>query len=57
MDEGNRALKKSLINLAAKITRYFNHWIFLNVSLLLNVIPNGLKLKKLPQIGRKSEEF
>ena len=57
MDEGNRALKKSLINLAAKITRYFNHWIFLNVSLVLNVIPNGLKLKKSPQIGRKSEEF
>ena len=57
MDEGNRALKKSLINLAAKITRYFNHWIFLNVSLLLDVIPNGLKLKKSPQIGRKSEEF
>ena len=57
MDEANRTLKKSLINLAAKITTYFYHWILLNVSRLLNMIPNGLKLKKSPQIGRKFEEF
>ena len=47
MEEDNRVLlRKNLINLAQRMTRYFNHWLFLKVSRVINVTPKGLRLKK-----------
>ena len=58
MDEDSQVLRKRyLFNLADKITRYANHWLFMKICLRCNITPNGLKLKKTPQIGKISEDF
>ena len=58
MEEDNRVLlRKNLINLAQRITRYFNHWLFLKVFRVINGTPKGLRLKKPAQIGNTSESF
>ena len=58
MDEDSQVLRKRyLFNLADKITRYANHWLFMKICLRCNITPNGLKLKKTPQIGKTSENF
>ena len=49
--------KREIFNLADKITRYFSNWLFLKICFVYNVIPNGLKLKKRAQIGKKSQHF
>ena len=57
MDEGSRVTRRILFNLADKATRYFNHWLFLDICVAYGVIPNGLKLKKSAQIGATSNVF
>ena len=58
MDEDSQVLRKRyLFNLADKITRYANHWLFMKICLRCKITPNGLKLKKTPQIGKISEIF
>ena len=57
MDEGSRVTRRILFNLADKATRYFNHWVFLNICLEYGVVPNGLKLRKSAQIGTPSTVF
>ena len=38
MSEGSQVSRKVLFNLSDKITRYFNHWMFLEICLVKNVI-------------------
>ena len=57
MDEGSRVARRILFNLADKATRYFNHWVFLDICVAYGVVPNGLKLNKSAQIGTTSNVF
>ena len=57
MDEGSRVTRRILFNLADTATRYFNHWVFLDICCEYGVVPNGLKLKKSAQIGTPSNAF
>ena len=49
--------RRTLFNLAGKITRYANHWLYIKICLSFNVILKGLKLKKNQQIGEKSTQY
>ncbi len=58
MDEDSQVSRKIyLFNLADKVTRYANHWLFMKICTKCNATPNGLKLKKTPQIGKISQDF
>ena len=58
MEEANQVLlRKKLIDLAQRITWYFNHWLFLKVSCVINVAPKGLRLKKSAHIRNTFESF